>query len=79
MNDLKAYSTRALNRSGLESRDLNRWTRHGSTRKLWTNPDVEAAIHYVSHEQGEPMAVFLDRSAVVKIENVLEKTAKQRR
>ena len=43
-----------------------------AARGSWTNPDVEAAIHYVSHEQGEPMAVFLDRSAVVKIENVLK-------
>jgi REP element-mobilizing transposase RayT len=77
MNDFKVYCTRALNRSGVDPPDRKRWTRHGSTRKLWTHADVEAAIRYVVHEQGDPMAVFLDNSALVKIENELEKVRRQ--
>jgi REP element-mobilizing transposase RayT len=73
MNDFKAYSSRALNRGGLESRDQKRWTRHGSTRKLWKEADVAAALHYVVHDQGEPMAVFYDPAAVLRIESELEK------
>ncbi len=34
------------------------WTRHGSTRYLWQPDHVNAAIHYVVEEQGEPMAVW---------------------
>jgi hypothetical protein len=78
MNDFKAYSTRALNRSGLEAPQRNRWTRHGSTRKLWKHRDLERAICYVVQEQGKPMAVFLDRSAVVKLENALAAAARDR-
>jgi hypothetical protein len=59
MNDFKAYASRALNRLNSEESGRRRWARHGSTRWLWKDPDVRAAIHYVIEEQGEPMAVFL--------------------
>jgi REP element-mobilizing transposase RayT len=52
---MKAYSSRALNDSELDSQ---RWARHGSTRYLWTGDAVQAAIRYVVYEQGEPMGVF---------------------
>jgi hypothetical protein len=52
--------------------------RHGSTRRLWRERDVEAAIRYVIDEQGEPMAVFVDRSAVVKLENEVEAPTRKR-
>jgi hypothetical protein len=68
MDDFKAYASRHLNRGGFENRGRKRWTRHGSTRKLWTWESVEAAIHYVVHEQGEPMAVFEDLLAIERIE-----------
>ncbi len=58
MNTLKAYSSRALNQSSLDDPGRRRWARHGSTRYLWTADALSAAIHYVVHEQGEPMAVF---------------------
>ncbi len=63
MNDFKAYASRALSLAGWDSRDVRRWTRHGSTRYLWRPEQVEAAIQYTVHEQGEPMAVYenLDR------------------
>lgn len=58
MTAMKAYSSRALNKHHLDQPDRRRWARHGSTRYLWTEDDVRAAIDYVVREQGEPMAVF---------------------
>jgi hypothetical protein len=55
---MKAYSSRALNDSKLDTPDRRRWARHGSTRYLWTGGAVQAAIRYVVYEQGEPMGVF---------------------
>ncbi len=55
---LKAYATRKLRQtnSGFEIEPL--WARHGSTRYLWEPHQIEAAVHYVIHEQGEPMARY---------------------
>jgi REP element-mobilizing transposase RayT len=58
MSDFKAYASRRLSEAGLDGRDRKRWARHGSTRYLWKPEHVEAAIEYVVHHQGEPMAVF---------------------
>ncbi len=58
MNTLKSCASRALNRMALDDAGRRRWARHGSTRHLWTNKAVFAAIHYVVCEQGEAMAVF---------------------
>jgi len=58
MNTIKAYSSRRLNESKLERLRINRWTRHGSTRYLWREEEVEATMQYVVYEQGNPMAVF---------------------
>jgi hypothetical protein len=55
LNDFKAYATRALPGAGANRR---RWTRHGSTRWLWKDSEVLAAIRYVVEGQGKPMAVF---------------------
>jgi REP element-mobilizing transposase RayT len=58
MNDFKSYASRGLNAMGRDGYDRKRWARNGSTRWLWKDQDVREAIHYVIHEQGEPMAVF---------------------
>lgn len=58
MNDIKSYSSRYLNRLGLDKPDRKRWARHGSTRWLWKRENISAAIQYVVDGQGEPMAVF---------------------
>jgi len=58
MTALKAYASRALNGLELHGPNQRRWARHGSTRYLWTREAVRSAIHYVVHEQGEPMAVY---------------------
>ncbi len=58
MNAFKAYASRALNRNALDRPDRRRWARHGSTRPLWIEEAVTAAVHYVVCEQGEAMAVW---------------------
>jgi REP element-mobilizing transposase RayT len=58
LNDFKAYASRALNVAGLDAADCKRWTRHGSTRYLWSEESVEEKVHYVLHEQGEAMEVY---------------------
>jgi REP element-mobilizing transposase RayT len=58
LNDLKSNASRMLNEAGLDTRERMRWTRHGSTKYLWTPKSVEAAMRYVVFEQGERMAVF---------------------
>ena len=55
---MKAHCSRALNRYAFDTPDRRRWARHGSTRYLWTQDAVRAAVQYVVHEQGPPMAVF---------------------
>ena len=59
MNAFKSYASRGLNRLGRDGSDRKRWARHGSTRWLWKDQDVQDAIRYVVEEQGEPMAVFV--------------------
>ena len=51
-----------FNEAKVDNDRLKRWTRHGSTRYLWKAEDVEATIQYVVHEQGDPMAVFENKS-----------------
>jgi len=59
MNTFKSYASRGLNRLGLDGPDRKRWARHGSTRWLWRDHDVQEAIQYVVSRQGEPMEVYL--------------------
>ena len=59
MNALKSYASRDLNLSGLDEPNRKRWTRHGSTRWLWKDKEVQAAIDYVITGQGQSMEVHL--------------------
>jgi len=58
LNDLKVYASRKLNQMAIDSPNRKRWARHGSTRYLWKQGDMESAVHYVVYEQGEPMEVY---------------------
>lgn len=55
--DLKAYASRRLQEQGLDAPGRRRWSRHGSTKYLWTPEHLEAAIRSVVEEQGVPLAV----------------------
>lgn len=59
MNEFKGYASRELNRLGSDEPGRKRWARHGSTRWLWQDEEVRAAIRYVVEGQGEPMALFV--------------------
>lgn len=59
MPAFKSYASRGLNRLGIDGPDRKRWARHGSTRWLWKDEDVQESIRCVIWEQGEPMAVYL--------------------
>lgn len=59
MNALKSYASRGLNLSGIDGPDRKRWARHGSTRWLWKDEDVQEAIRYAVSGQGDPMEVYL--------------------
>ncbi len=58
MDSFKAYSTRALRAAGLLAADGRAWSRHGSTRYLWTDDHVAMAIDYVINGQGAELPTF---------------------
>jgi REP element-mobilizing transposase RayT len=63
LNEFKVYASRGLNAIDSELHDRPKWTRHGSTKYLWKSGELEAAIHSVAEEQGEPMAVWCSSEA----------------
>ena len=58
LNDLKSYISRRMNERGLDASQRKRWTRHGSTRYIWTKEALAEKVTYVVHQQGKPMSVF---------------------
>jgi REP element-mobilizing transposase RayT len=58
MDSFKAYATRALRADGLLAPDAKAWSRHGSTRYLWTDEHVSAAVGYVNDGQGGELPRF---------------------
>jgi REP element-mobilizing transposase RayT len=55
MTTLKAWSTRRLREANLLEVKGRAWSRHGSTKYLWTTENVETACRYVSEEQGSDL------------------------
>jgi REP element-mobilizing transposase RayT len=58
IGDFKAIASRRLTEALVEPRDRIRWTRHGSTRYLWTPESIEVAIRYVVDEQGVKLQAY---------------------
>lgn len=54
----KAYATRAMRNKGLIETDEKPWSRHGSTRYLWTEEHIAAAVDYVVNGQGGELPKF---------------------
>lgn len=54
-SDFTAYASRRLNEAGLDPKDRNRWSRHGSTKYVWDATYLRNAVHYALNRQGEPM------------------------
>jgi REP element-mobilizing transposase RayT len=52
----KSYSTQALRRAGLD-KNIQPWSRHGSTVYLWKEGHLDKAIEYVVLGQDHPFSV----------------------
>ena len=63
MNDIKAAASRRLNKAFPEEAQRTRWTRHGSTRYLWTQDTVADKVGYVVNGQGAPMQRYPEANA----------------
>lgn len=59
MTELKAHASRDINAARIEL-ECEHWTRHGSTRHLHTEDEINQAIYYTVYEQGESMEVYID-------------------
>ena len=55
LNAFKANATRALRSAGLLGPDEKAWSRHGSTKYLWTDAEIPNAIDYVLYSQGDEL------------------------
>jgi REP element-mobilizing transposase RayT len=55
LDQLKSWCTRRLREAGLFGTDAKLWVYHGSTRYLWDRVSLEAAVKYVTEEQGPPL------------------------
>ena len=58
MDSFKAYATKALRAAGLAGSEQKPWSRHGSTRYLWTDEHIAAAVEYVVNGQGGELPSF---------------------
>ena len=58
MESFKAYSTKALRAAGLIGPYSKPWSRHGSTKYLWTEDHVAKAVEYVLNGQGGELPEF---------------------
>jgi REP element-mobilizing transposase RayT len=58
MDSFKAYATKALRTAGLATIEQSIWSRHGSTRYLWAEEHVAAAVEYVDNGQGGELPTF---------------------
>lgn len=58
MNSFKSYATRRLKSEGLAVESGGVWSRHGSTRYLWTDDHIHSAVEYVVNGQGGDLPAF---------------------
>jgi REP element-mobilizing transposase RayT len=58
MNAFKANATRKMVDAGALQRGIKPWSRHGSTRYLWTEESVARASYYVINCQGDDLPNF---------------------
>lgn len=57
LRQLKSWATRSVMDSGMV-RQKRVWAEGGSTRYIWSLNQLNRAMNYVLHRQGEPMAVY---------------------
>jgi REP element-mobilizing transposase RayT len=62
MTTLKSWATRRMVEDGALAGGVRNWSRHGSTRYLWTAAGVRDACCYVVEGQGEALNEWTPRS-----------------
>ena|SRR3990167_2574289 len=60
MIQLKSYASRALNDFTNTKISKKHWTRHGSTRYIWSFKFLYPVIRYVIDEQGKRMSCYYE-------------------
>ncbi len=60
MNSLKSWATRRMVEKGAIERARKVWSRHGSTRYLWTPEKLAEKIEYVLFHQGPDLPMRYD-------------------
>jgi len=59
MVDFKAYATRAIRKNSNNEAEIRKyWSRHGSTKYLWTKENLVSTIDYVKNRQGKIMSLW---------------------
>lgn len=58
LNAFKANATSKMLAANAWQRGLKPWSRHGSTRYLWTEKSLERAVDYVLNGQGDELPDF---------------------
>ena len=58
MDSFKAYGTQRLRNEGLVDPKRKIWSRHGSTKYLWTERHIDLAADYVVNGQGRESPKF---------------------
>ena len=58
MDSFKAYATQRLRSHGLVDPKRKLWSRHGSTKYLWTERHIDLAVDYVMCGQGGELPKF---------------------
>jgi REP element-mobilizing transposase RayT len=58
MNSFKTYATRSLRTNGFIGLEQKAWSRHGSTKYLWTDEHVTKAVEYVLYGQDDELPKF---------------------
>ncbi|MFA5252689.1 MAG: transposase [Phycisphaerae bacterium] len=62
MRDFKIYATRAIKKDGDKIPAEKYWTRHGSTKYIWTKKKLCSSIEYVKNGQGKIMSLGNSRA-----------------
>jgi REP element-mobilizing transposase RayT len=63
MGDFKAWCSRRIREQFSEPSERERWTRHGSTKYLWSAEQIQEKVAYVVEGQGTRLEYFDYRSA----------------
>ena len=60
MRDFKAYATRTIKKNSNNQALIRKyWSRHGSTKYLWTKENLVSSVEYVKNKQAKKMSLWI--------------------